>query len=145
MNQSLEPESSTILSGHLCKCYEGIAFDCRFFYLTLPSENKIFKFSREFIFIKYYEARRPYAAITFDSIENCFWASDERTRDIIFKLDGDFREIGQIKISHCRAEDSYICSLSHNCENDTILVAYENCILEVPKEGNPIRILQQSD
>ena len=145
MDQSLEPESSTILSGHLCKCYEGIAFDCRFFYLTLPSENKIFKFSREFIFIKYYEARRPYAAITFDSIENCFWASDERTRDIIFKLDGDFREIGQIKISHCCAEDSYICSLSHNCENDTILVAYENCILEVPKEGNPIRILQQSD
>nr|WP_288860804.1 hypothetical protein [uncultured Faecalicatena sp.] len=145
MDQLLELDAVTSLSEPLCKRYEGMTFDGNFFYLTLPEESKVCKFSRDFIFLHSFEVNRPYFAICYDSIEHCFWASEERLRHTIFRLDCDMEEWGEVQIRKCCAVSSGICGLSFHCQNETIIVAYENCTIELTREGEMVQVLQRSE
>lgn len=145
MEQILEPAAVVSLSGQLSKRYEGMAFDGQFFYLTLPVENRIYQFSRDFIFLRSSEVERPYSVICYDNVEKCFWASEEKQPLMVFRLDCELKETGQIKICSCHAVNSCIRGLSCNAESNTLLAAYENCVLEIQKEGEEALVLQRSE
>lgn len=145
MNQTLEPAALTFFSEPYCKPYRGIAFDGDFFYLTSPQENKICKFDREFISQTCLETKRSYTEICYDSAEDCFWVSDDMFSHIIFKLDRDLKETDRIELENCCQGTSCICGLSYHCENDTILAAYQNCVIEVTKNGQCRTVLQDQE
>lgn len=145
MSQALEPAAVTILSEQFSKNFEGMAFDGQFLYLTFPAEKQIYQFSRDFIFINYFDVKRSYSALCYDSTENCFWASQSRSTQNIFKLDMDLNEINQIQIHPRCTENLCICGLSFNCEENTILAACENSIFELSKDGECLRVIQKSE
>lgn len=145
MNQVLEPAAITTLSEPFSKHFKSMAFDGQFFYLTFPPENQIYQFSRDFIFIKCIPVKRPYSTLCYDNTESCFWASQDCSPQRLFKLDMELSEIEQVKICQCCPEHPCICSLSLNCEEDTLWAAYENCIIELSKDGDCLQVIQKSE
>ncbi len=145
MEQILELSAVTSLPEQLCKHYEGMAFDGEFFYLTLPAESKICKFSRDFIFLHCFEVNRPYSVLCYDSMEQCFWGSVNQLSNTLFRLDCELEEREEIQICKCCSVNSCICGLSCNCENNTLTAAYENCVAELTKEGEVVQVLERSE
>lgn len=145
MEQMLELAAVTSLSEQSHRPYEGMAFDGQFFYLTLPSELKICRFSRDFIYLDHYQVKRPYSSLCYDSVKYCFWASDDRLPHTVFKLDLEFKETGEVNICKCCTVDSCICSLSFQCESNTILAAYENCVIEISRDGKTTQTVQRTE
>lgn len=143
MENILDPNVAITLSEECCKKYKGTAFDGEFLYLTLPQENNIHKFNMDFALIGCYAVNRPFAAICYDNTENCFWASDVKLNNTIYKLSRNMEEIGCIKIGKFEKSCSKILGLSYSNETNTILVAFMDFIAEISKSGQIVRILKE--
>jgi hypothetical protein len=143
MDNILEPNVIVTLSAECCKKYKGTAFDGQFLYLTIPQEKNIHKFNRDFTLTGCYEVNRPYSAICYDNTENCFWASDEKLNNMIYKLNNNLEEIDRIKICKCEKPSSEIVGLSYNCKTNTIFIASMDFVAELSKSGQVIQILKE--
>ncbi|MCL2853073.1 MAG: hypothetical protein FWE20_08595 [Defluviitaleaceae bacterium] len=128
--------------GH--KAFSGMAFDGCHIFATLPKEYAIYKFNPEFAAKGSYHTRRPYKAIAFDVREKCFWASAGSDVDKVYKLDRKLREVDRITLKIDKKEIcSPIAGLSYDCENDALLVAYPEIVLEADKTSGSVRILRR--
>lgn len=140
----LEPRNIVTLSTECRRRYEGIAFDGCFFYLTMPQECMIYRFNRDFTPAGSLGVERPYKAICYDSTENCFWASSDKSASTIYRLDCDLKETDRLQIRGCATDCMQITGLSYNCEQNTLLVAFKTYIAEIAKDGCCVRVLQSS-
>jgi hypothetical protein len=114
----------------------------------MPSDCTINRYNKDFVSdrkVKKFEVNRAYRVITYDSVDDSFWAASDGHRDIIYKLDPEMREIDRIHLKNIEKDDEKNCSpimgLSFNCENNTLIVVYRDFIAEVSKECGGIRIL----
>ncbi|MGB8452213.1 MAG: hypothetical protein WCD89_07755 [Anaerocolumna sp.] len=118
--------------------YKGIAFDGCFFYLTMPKNCRIYKFDPDFRQEGIIETNKPYSCICYDNTENCFWASADKINTMIFKLDCNMKEIDLLQLGTFSIFCSNIKSLSYNCKNNSLFVAYKDFIAEILKDGESI-------
>ncbi len=134
----LEPYSVLPFPTDYYMLFKGIAFDGSFFYMTMPKSRRIYKFNKNFNQEGIIEAKKPYCCICYDNTEHCFWASMDKINTLIFKLDRNLKEIDFIRIENCSRLYSNMKGLSYNCEKDTLLAAFTNCIVEIKKSGDTI-------
>ena len=140
--EMMNPNSVIQLSVDHRQEFRGIAFDGSFFYITASRECVIYKFNRVFSAVDSIKVNRPYAAICYDAIEKCFWATEDKYNNIIFKLNHRLKEIGQLDIVMDKVLCGPIKGLSHNCERDVLLAAYQDYIVEISKLSGHVSILR---
>lgn len=145
MNTVLIPDVTLTFSPECCKEYKGMAFDGSYFFLTVPSEHKICKFSLDFILCCLIDTCRPYTSISYDSKELCFWAWSEDSAQTLFKLDRDMKEISSVQLCPWDASHPGITAVSYHRQTNTFLAAFTNTIAEYKKNGQFIRTLQEAD
>lgn len=136
--------SEIALPADLRNRFCGIAFDGCFFYLTAPQECGISVFKRDFTLARSVVTGKPFSGICYDSTEKCFWATSGRHIDEVFKLDRSLNEIGRLQIKDCQKGCSGAVGISLNCENDTLLIAYKEQIVEVSKESGLCKVVQRT-
>jgi len=137
--EMLEAYKIISLNTNCCDKFSGITFDGCFFYLTMPQECNIYKFDQNFNQIDYFNTNRSYVGICFDHTENCFWASEDKAYSNIYKLNHKFKEIDQLKV---KKNFSPMKGLSYNCENNSLITACNDRIIEVSKDGDCICTLK---
>lgn len=145
MNTVLIPDVTLTFSPECCKEYKGMAFDGSYFFLTVPSELKICKFSLDFILCCLIDTCRPYTSISYDNKELCFWAWSEDSAQTLFKLDRDMKEISSVQLCPWDASHPGITAVSYHRQTNTFLAAFTNTIAEYKKNGQFIRTLQEAD
>lgn len=145
MNTVLIPDVTLTFSPECCKEYKGMAFDGSYFFLTVPSELKICKFSLDFILYCLIDTCRPYTSISYDNKELCFWAWSEDSAQTLFKLDRDMKEISSVQLYPSDASHPGITAVSYHRQTNTFLAAFTNTIAEYKKNGQFIRTLQEAD
>lgn len=145
MNTVLIPDVTLTFSPECCKEYKGMTFDGNYFFLTVPSELKICKFSLDFILCCLIDTCRPYTSISYDNKELCFWAWSEDSAQTLFKLDRDMKEISSVQLCPWDASHPGITAVSYHRQTNTFLAAFTNTIAEYKKNGQFIRTLQEAD
>ena len=121
--------------------FRGIAFDGCFFYLTMPKKRCVYKLTEDFDPIRVYYVNKPYAQICYDHKSNCLWATEDRRKNLIYKLDLKMNEIDRIQIMGCPESCSNIMGLSYNCEKNVLIAAYMKCVLEISIESSRSKVL----
>ena len=124
------------------KPYLAIAFDGCFYYLTMPHCKGIFKFDTSFSPKGEYQANRCFHGLCYDSIEECFWATEITQYNKIFKLNGKLQEIDCISFDNHRCDYKQILGISFDCGNNVLLLAFHDAIVEVTKTGQGKPIIQ---
>ena len=145
MNTTLIPDVTLTFSPECCKEYTGMAFDGNYFFLTVPSELKICKFSLDFILCCLIDTCRPYTSISYDNKENCFWAWNEDSAKTLFKLDREMKEISRVGLCPQDGSCPRITAVSYHRQTNTFLAAFTNTVAEFKKNGQFIRTLQEAD
>ena len=145
MNTTLIPDVTLTFSPECCKEYTGMAFDGNYFFLTVPSELKICKFSLDFILCCFIDTCRPYTSISYDNKENCFWAWNEDSAETLFKLDREMKEISRIGLCPQDGSCPRITAVSYHRQTNTFLAAFTNTVAEFKKNGQFIHTLQEAD
>lgn len=145
MNTTLIPDVTLTFSPECCKEYTGMAFDGNYFFLTVPSELKICKFSLDFILCCLIDTCRPYTSISYDNKENCFWAWNEDSAETLFKLDREMKEISRVGLCPQDGSCPRITAVSYHRQTNTFLAAFTNTVAEFKKNGQFIRTLQEAD
>lgn len=113
--------------------YKGIAFDGYYFYLTCPDLCKIIKYDTSFCEVECFNTMRPYTCICYDAKENCFWVSNNKCYDKIFKLNAYLYEINCISIRTYQCRGGIVTGISYNCNENSLLVSFANCIVSICK------------
>lgn len=130
---ALSPHTTLTIPSDCHGSFSGIAFNGCFFYLTAPQESSIYKFERDFRIVDSIKINRPYDCICYDHVKDCFWVAEKKHDDMIFELDCNMKEIGQLRIKTYQKPCSPIIDLSFDCEKDAILAAYKDHIASVSK------------
>ncbi|WP_455619442.1 hypothetical protein [Eisenbergiella sp.] len=145
MNAVLIPDVTLTFSPECCKEYKGMAFDGNYFFLTVPSELTICKFSLDFILCCLIHTCRPYTSIRYDNKELCFWAWSGDFAQTLFKLDRDMKEISSVKLCPCDASQPGITAVSYHRQTNTFLAASTDTIAEYKKNGQLLHTLQKAE
>ncbi|MEG2814489.1 MAG: hypothetical protein RSA79_07790, partial [Oscillospiraceae bacterium] len=138
--------------------YEAMAFDGCYYYFLIPCLCKIVKTDKKFNEISCYEMDRKYNCICYDFSEHCFWATSKNCYSKIFKLNCAFKEIDFIKIHsfncglNCgegcgrnyNEATGIVTGLSYNCCENSLLVAFSQCIVELDKKTEHIKVRYKS-
>ena len=80
-----------------------------------------------------YYTCREYDCICYDSKDCCFYGTVKNCNTNIYKLDKCFKEVGCITLRSCNTKCQTIVGISINCGNNTIVIAFNSCIVEVRK------------
>jgi hypothetical protein len=129
----LNPDSTINISAEQGQKLRGIAFDGCFFYITEPRESAVHKYGKDFKPSGVIKTDRQYTAICFDSSEGVFWASTNKSA-VIYKLDYELKETGQLHIKADGEISGPIIGLSYNCKKNTLLAVYREHIAEITKK-----------
>jgi hypothetical protein len=124
-----------------CKNFRGIAFDGCYFYLTKPQDCSICIFKRDLTLVSCVQTDKPYTCICYDITEDCFWVSEDKKINILYKLDRKLQEIDCFQFRS--PATTQILGLSYNCGHNSLTVAYKDFIVEISKEGECICILKE--
>lgn len=73
-----------------------LAFDGRYYYVTLFSQEKILQLDENFQETQWFSTQRRYQALCYDSTQRCFWATSPHCYRRIFRLDSLFREVDSV-------------------------------------------------
>lgn len=122
----LKVESKKAFELNAIHGFRGIAYDGRWFYLTVEDENKIIKFDVSFNQIECFETCRCYTYICYDSIEDCFWATDREDPSCIYKLNDLFVQIDKLNISIPGVRGRKVNGISHNYRFDKLFISFSN-------------------
>lgn len=131
----LEPFSILSIPTENNLLYKGIAFDGRFFYLTLPRSYCIHQFNLDYEMVKILDVKKPYSCICYDNTQNCFWATFDKKTGVIYKLDHNLREIDFIRIPPGCHGHTPVKGLAYNCEKNLLVIAFSSRLIEISKEG----------
>ncbi|MGL5617243.1 MAG: hypothetical protein ACRDD2_13615 [Sarcina sp.] len=71
--------------------------------------------------------------ITYDSLENCFWAYSKKLDGSLFKLNEHMDEVGYLHIPNCYTKE--VQSLNFNRNHNLLTLKLENKIIELNKKG----------
>lgn len=141
----LKVERKKALKLNAIHGFRGIAYDGYWFYLTIENENKIVKCDDSFNQIECYETCRCYTDICYDSIEDCFWATDREDSSCIYKLNNWFESIDKLEISIPGFRGRNVNGISHNYKSDKLFISFSNAIVRIDKySSNDCRILYGS-
>jgi len=127
-------------SGTFC----GIASYHSFFYLTMPQACRVHRFDKSFQYIDSYRADRAYTYLCYDTKEACFWAVTATEHSTIYQLDHSFKEIDCIEIKRKTHKDVSITGISYDCVENTLLLSYPDCILEISKHKGSFCLLHEA-
>lgn len=142
LDTMLKVERKKALELNAIHGYRGIAYDGYWFYLTIENENIIVKCDDSFNQIECYETCKCYTYICYDSIEDCFWATDREDSSCIYKLNNLFVEIDKLDISVPEVRGKNVNGISHNYESDMLFISFSNAIVSLDKYSlNDCRIL----
>lgn len=114
------------------------AFDGVNYYYTMKCENAVAKVNIACLTEQLIKTNKIYDCICYDTEEKCFWATTKNDYTSIFKLNCSMKEIDCIFIETRGQISGNISSISYNCQNNSIYVAYPNQVLEVYKDGEYI-------
>lgn len=121
------------------------AFDGVHYYYTLNCESCIGKVNSSCVSEQFLSTSKIYDCICYDTDEKCFWATTKNNYTTIFKLDCSMKEIDCIFIDTQGRITGNISSISYDCGNNSIYVAYPTYVLEVYKNGDYIIRYQQEN
>lgn len=138
----LKPVEVAALPADFCSRYRGLAFDGCSFYLTLPQDRRIDRFTHSFEPDGCRRVNRAYTCICYDSTEHCFWACTDNSCAELYQLDCSLREIDRMLLPSCAGACSRMTGLSYNCANNTLLAAFPDLVVEITKDGACGGILQ---
>ena len=111
---------------HGLSTFGTMAFDGRFFYFA-DAEN-IYIYSKNFEPLNCIKSAIKIAAMCYDSSDDCFWASNGKTDEII-KLNRRFEKTGQLTSGEA------VYGLSYFCAHDTLLACTHSAVIEICKHG----------
>ena len=117
------------------KPYLAIAFDGCYYFLTMRDDRCIYRFSKGFTPKGEISTNKAYHGLCFDSVENCFWATEPGQHNKIFKLNADLQEIDCIAFENKRSDYKQILGISFDCAKNVLLVAFNDEVFEVSKSG----------
>jgi len=139
----LKVETKKALELNAIHGFRGIAYDGHWFYLTVEDENKIIKFDVSFNQIECFETCRCYTYICYDSIEDCFWATDREDSSCIYKLNDLFVQIDKLDISIPGVRGRKVNGISDNYRYDKL--SFSNVTVSMDKHSlNDCSILYSS-
>ncbi len=131
----LKVETKKALKLNAIRGFRGIAYDGLWFYLTVENENKIMKFDVSFYQIECFETCRCYTYLCYDSIEDCFWATDCEDSSCIYKLNNIFEQIDNLSISIPGVRGRRVNGISHNYESDKLFISFSDAIVIMDKHS----------
>lgn len=108
------------------------AFDGRYYYFTLYSQDKILQTTTDYKVISYHNTRRVYQCLCFDFKSCCFWASIAGCATRIFQLNMAMEEISSICLP-----DSFrgnITGISYHSCHDSLFLAFPWGVIEYLKK-----------
>jgi len=117
------------------KPYIAISFDGCFYYLTMPNDKVIYKYDNNFSLKGEFHSGKSFNGLCYDSLENCFWATEATHHNKIFKLNRKLQEIDCIHFENKRCDYKRILGISFDCAKNVLLVAFIDEIIEVSKAG----------
>ena len=139
---------TALFPADLCFSFRSAVFDGCFYYFTMPHEHVIYKFTRGFSPAGYIKIQRQYSCICRDGAEQCFWASADDHSAFIYKLDREFQEISRLPVASPLALQggsfTQITGISYDCESDTLLVSFTECIVRICKRSAVSHIIMGS-
>ena len=125
--------------------YKGMAFDGQFYYLTVPEEKMIYVMDNQYNFIRSHNVSRPFAAICYNNKKQCFFAVDIREKDYIYQLNNHLEEINYFYIDKPKSTTSKIHNLSYNLNHDTLVVVYNEFVLELSDNHSIVHIIDDEN
>lgn len=141
----LRVERKEALELNAIQGFKGIAYDGNWFYLTVENESKIIKYDVCFNQIGSFETDTCYTYICYDSIDDCFWATDREDSSCIYKLNESFELLAKLSISIPDALGRKINGISHNYISDKLFISFSNVIVSMDKHSlNDCNILYRS-
>ena len=117
------------------KPYLAIAFDGCYYYLTMPDDKIIYKFDTNFLPKGEFKASRTFNGLCYDSLEECFWATESSQFNKIFKLNAKLQEIDFISFENIKCNFRQMLGLSFDCAKNVLIVAFKDAVLEISKTG----------
>ena len=141
---TLVTQSAIILPRKQNDIFCGITSHDSFFYLTVPRARLVRRFDLAFQYIDSYRADRAYTYICYDTKEACFWAVTAAEHSTIYQLNHHFKEIDCIEIKRKSHKDASITGISYDCEENTLLLSYPDCILEIDKHKGSFCLLHEA-
>ncbi len=126
--------------------YTGMAFDGASFYVTAGCGCKIYQYSKCFCPECSFETCRNYSSLCFDPEEQCFWASCDSCRGVIFKLNACFQEADCLTILIPSREigPGLVTGISYQCGSRKLIVAFATCLVRVDpsRQEKPVLLLK---
>ena len=122
-----------------------MAFDGQFYYLTVPEEKMIYVMDNQYNFIRSHNVSRPFAAICYNNKKQCFFAVDIREKDYIYQLNNHLEEINYFYIDKPKTTTSKIHNLSYNLNHDTLVVVYNEFVLELSDNHSIVHIIDDEN
>lgn len=119
--------------------YRGMAFDgCRY-YLTVRCARAVVVLNRDLSLVQKKVTRRPYTALCYDPMRDCFWAASDQCRATLFRLGRNLQEIDRlIPQAEGRCSEP-ITDISFCCGSGRLLVSRGNQILDLdPDNGSTV-------
>ena len=117
------------------KPYLAIAFDGCFYYLTMPNDKTIYKYDNNFTQKGEFQSNKSYNGLCYDSLEDCFWATETTQPNKIFKLNSKLKEIDYIPFKNTRCDYKRMMGISYDCARNMLLAAFNDEIWEISKTG----------
>lgn len=117
----------TYLEKHTSKPYFGIASDGFSYFLT--SADKIFVLDTNFQYIETIFCQRSYTQLTYDKIDNCFYAISRESPHKIFKLNSKLAEVDFVIMRE------FVTSICFNNSQNKLIYSNEASVFSYDKNG----------
>ena len=117
------------------KPYLTIAFDGCFYYLTMPNDKSIYRYDSKFSPRGEFQGNTSFNGLCYDSLEECFWATEATQYNKIFKLNGKMQKIDCITFENKRCDYKQIIGISFDCTKNVLVAAFKDAIIEISKTG----------
>lgn len=119
------PDKISLETGcYSCGYYYFLAFDCK----------KILVFDLNFKYYTSFPTKRIYKSITYDILENIFFATSSSSNEI-YKLNSYMDEIEVIKLSEYVIGTQNIICITYNEIKNILILASDNYFFEISKDG----------
>ena len=117
--------------------YGGIAFDNNYIYVTSPKCYEIERYNKDLKLINKISVNKAYTLLCYDNYYNCFWATTDKDKNKIYKLDNYFNVLSVItlKFKDCRYFKINRISCYEKCK---LKICFEFGIVYISKEDKDI-------
>lgn len=121
---------------------KNMAYDGCYYYIPIHCKDAVLKYNETFSRMQCIKVSRKYTCMSYDYLEDCFWASCNECYGAIYKLNRCLKEIDKIHLDHplCGA----ITGISYCGNDDSLIISLEDCVLKYSKREEKTSVIYRA-